>query len=436
MKQGTRIDQASMQFHILTIFPEYFESPLECGLMGKARERGVFSVSLVNPRDFASDRHRSVDDRPYGGGPGMVMSLQPLLRAVDSIPNPGRVVLLCPQGEPFTQAKAQELAREEAVTLVCGRYEGIDARFSSLVGAEHVSIGDFVLNGGESAAVCVLEAVTRLQSHYMGCSESTQEESFSSGLLEYPHYTRPPEYAGLSVPPVLLSGDHARIAAWRREQALSVTRRCRADLLQHAHLARRDMEFLRSEQRTRPGRNLYVALVHWPVLNKQGDVSAVSLTNLDIHDIARVCHTYGLGGYYLTTPLQDQQALAARLLDHWRIGKGQKANPDRSSAIHKVAVCDDVEQVVAHIGERTGQEPWIVATSARDEGGVPCCAVRQRLTEQPVLLLLGTGSGLAGQVLEMAQEILRPIRCFDTYNHLSVRSAAAIAVDRILGDIW
>ncbi|MFO7802103.1 MAG: tRNA (guanosine(37)-N1)-methyltransferase TrmD [Desulfovermiculus sp.] len=425
-----------MHFHILTIFPEYFDSPLECGLMGKARERGVFSVSLVNPRDFASDRHRSVDDRPYGGGPGMVMSLQPLLRAVDSLSNPGRVVLLCPQGEPFTQAKAQDLAREESVTLVCGRYEGIDARFSRLVGAEHVSIGDFVLNGGESAAVCVLEAVTRLQSHYMGCSESTQEESFSSGLLEYPHYTRPPEYAGLSVPSVLLSGDHARIAAWRREQALSVTRRCRADLLQHAHLSRRDMEFLRTQPRVRPGRNLYVALVHWPVLNKQGEISAVSLTNLDIHDIARVCHTYGVGGYYLTTPLQDQQALAARLLDHWRIGEGQKANPDRASAIHKVAVCDDVEQVVAHVRERTGQEPWIVATSARDEGGVPCSAVRQRLTKQPVLLLLGTGSGLAAQVLETAQEILRPIRCFDTYNHLSVRSAAAIAVDRILGDVW
>ncbi|MDZ7762001.1 MAG: tRNA (guanosine(37)-N1)-methyltransferase TrmD [Desulfovermiculus sp.] len=424
-----------MHFNILTIFPEFFDSPLECGLMGKAKERGIFTTSLINPRDFASDRHRSVDDRPYGGGPGMVMSLQPLLRAVHSIPHPGRIVLLSPQGHPFDQEMAKDLAHADILTLVCGRYEGIDARFVRLTGAEPVSIGDFVLNGGESAAICVLEAVTRLQSHYMGCAESTQEESFTSGLLEYPHYTRPQEYNTLQVPQILLSGDHARIAGWRREQSLLTTRKYRPDLLERAQLSPGDMDFLRTQPRTRLGRNLFVALLHWPVMNKQGEMTTVSLTNLDIHDIARVCHSYGLGGYYLTTPLQDQQALAARLVDHWRIGQGRKANPDRTSAVQGVKIATDLDEVVGQITEYTGSEPRIVATSARAEGAVPCSAVRKHLENRPVLLLLGTGSGLAPQILTRAQDILRPIRCFDTYNHLSVRSAAAIIVDRILGDV-
>lgn len=404
--------------------------------MGKARDRGIFTVSLLNPRDFAQDRHKSVDDRPYGGGPGMVMALHPLLRAVDSIADPGRLILLTPQGPPMTQQKAEELSQEAVITLVCGRYEGVDARFVSLTNAECLCVGDFVLNGGESAALCVLEAVTRLQAHYMGCAESTQEESFATGLLEYPHYTRPQEYAGLEVPPVLLSGDHARIAHWRRQRSLSITRRCRPDLLANAVLSPEDMQFLRTETQTRLGRNLYVALVHWPVLNKAGDVTAVSLTNLDIHDIARVCHTYGLGGYCLTTPLQDQQALAVRLLDYWRIGQGQQANPDRVAAVRDVQIFSDVSEVVDYVRNRAGAEPWIVGTSARDEGGVPCSTLRRRLQEQPVLLLFGTGSGLAPQVLSRTHEILRPVRCFDTYNHLSVRSAAAITIDRILGDIW
>jgi tRNA (guanine37-N1)-methyltransferase len=179
-----------------------------------------------------------------------------------------------------------------------------------------------------------------------------------------------------------------------------------------------------------------VALVHWPVLNKQGEITAVSLTNLDIHDIARVCHTYGLGGYYLTTPLQDQQALAARLVKHWCTGQGQMANPDRTLAVQNVQIQNNVDEVAVQVRERTGTEPWIVATSARDEGGVPCSAVRRRLEQQPVLLILGTGSGLAPQVMAGANAVLRPIRCFDTYNHLSVRSAAAITIDRILGDVW
>lgn len=428
--------EKTMHFNILTIFPEFFDSPLDCGLMGKARERGIFSTTLINPRDFAQDRHKSVDDRPYGGGPGMVMSLEPLLRAVDSIPDPGRVVLLTPRGRLFTQEKAQELAREQTVTVVCGRYEGIDARFGGLSGAESLSVGDFVLNGGESAALCLLESVTRLQAHYMGCAESTQEESFTSGLLEYPHYTRPYEYADLQVPGILVSGDHKRIASWRREQALAATRKWRPDLLERAHLTRADLQFLRQLPRTRLGRNLYVALVHWPVLNKQGEITAVSLTNLDIHDIARVCHSYGLGGYYLSTPLQDQQALADRLIKHWSTGEGQRANPDRTLAVQRVQIHNNVHEVAAQVREQAGADPWIVATSARDEGGVPCSAVRRRLEQQPVLLILGTGSGLAPQVMAAADEVLRPLRCFDTYNHLSVRSAAAIIIDRILGDVW
>ena len=425
-----------MHFNILTLFPEFFASPFECGLLGKAGERGILQTALVNPRDFTLDRHRSVDDRPYGGGPGMVMSLPPLLRALESIPQPGRVVLLTPRGAPLTQDRARALAQEDVLTLICGRYEGIDARLNALIDVESLSIGDFVLNGGESAALCLMEAVSRLQENYMGCAQSTEEESFSSGLLEYPHYTRPQAYRGVSIPEILTSGDHARIAKWRREQALVSTLKERPDLLENARLRPADFQTLRRQTRSRRGRNLYLALVHWPVVNKQGQVTAVSLTNVDIHDIARVCRTYGLGGYYLITPLQDQQDLARRLLRHWTTGRGGWSNPDREAALHRVQLMASLQEAVDHVQDTSGVRPQVVATSAKDEGALSFGSLGRILESEAVLLLLGTGSGLAPQVLQEADSILRPIRYLDDYNHLSVRSAAAVAIDRIMGDVW
>ncbi|EPR41675.1 tRNA (guanine-N(1)-)-methyltransferase [Desulfovibrio sp. X2] len=423
-----------MRITILSLFPEFFDSPLASGLMGKARAKGVLDVSCVNPRDFAQGKHKSVDDSPYGGGPGMVMQLDPLARAVRALPEPGRILMLSPKGRPMSQALARELAAESALTLVCGRYEGIDSRFEELFPVEPVSVGDFVLNGGEAGALCLLESVARLLPEYMGKEASGEEESFSSGLLEYPHYTRPEEFEGCRVPDVLLSGDHARIASWRREQSLAATLDARPELLAEADLSRADLSFLRALPRAKPGRNLHVALLHHPVMTGERKVGTTSLTNLDLHDISRVSRSYGVCSVFAATPLEDQRALAESLVAHWTTGPGAAANPDRAEALSLVRIVPDLETAVRELARETGRPPLVVATSARGAGTITVRGLRERLAGEAVLLLLGTGHGLAPEVLDTADFTLRPIRPFGDYNHLPVRAAAAVLLDRLLGD--
>jgi tRNA (guanine37-N1)-methyltransferase len=217
---------------IVTIFPEFFDSPLATGLLGKAGERGLVRVRRHDLRAWASDRHRSVDDAPFGGGAGMVMLPGPWFEALDALlaEGPAHIVLLAPDGRRFDHAAAARLAREPRLVLCCGRYEGIDERVRTRVD-EVLSIGDFVLAGGETAALVVLDAVARLVPGVMGNAASAADESFAAGLLEYPQYTRPAVYRGLEVPAVLRSGDHGAIARWRRAQAVERTRRLRPDLL-------------------------------------------------------------------------------------------------------------------------------------------------------------------------------------------------------------
>ena len=238
-----------MRIDLLTIFPGFFDGPLTTSLVATAREQGALDVRVHDLRDWTTDRHRSVDDAPYGGGAGMVMRADVLVAAAESVWNdlpPGepvgpplhvaggerpRTVLLTPRGRPLDQALVRELAAEERIVLLCGRYEGIDERVHELVATDEVSLGDYVLMGGEVAAAAIVEAVVRLLPGVLGNAESPVEESFEHGLLEHPHYTRPAELRGHAVPDVLRSGDHGAIAAWRREQALARTREVRPDLL-------------------------------------------------------------------------------------------------------------------------------------------------------------------------------------------------------------
>ena len=216
-----------MKVDVLTLFPAVLEAALSESIPGIARQKGALDLALFNPRDFTFDRHRTVDDRPYGGGPGMVMKADPIVLCAENARETrgkGRTVVLSPAGRTFTQEVAKEFAREEHIVLVCGRYEGIDQRVVEVLGAEELSVGDYVLSGGEIAAAAVVDAVARLLPGVLGDAASTEEESFEEGLLEYPHYTRPAEYRGLRVPEELLSGDHARIRAWRRAQSVSRTK--------------------------------------------------------------------------------------------------------------------------------------------------------------------------------------------------------------------
>jgi tRNA (guanine37-N1)-methyltransferase len=224
-----------VRIDVLTIFPEIFGSPLRASLLGKAIAAGLIDVRVHDIRAYATDRHRKVDDEPYGGGPGMVMKPEPIFAAVEALgPGPKRVLLLSPAGRRLDQALVRELAREPWLVLICGRYEGVDERVVEGLGAEEVSIGDYVLSGGELPALVVIEAVARLVPGVVGKEESLRRESFEEGLLDHPHYTRPAEFRGMRVPEVLLSGDHAAIDRWRREAALEKTRRNRPDLLRGA----------------------------------------------------------------------------------------------------------------------------------------------------------------------------------------------------------
>jgi tRNA (guanine37-N1)-methyltransferase len=220
-----------MRIDILTLFPEMFTGFLDGSLLGVARSRGLVDIRLTNIRDFSEGVHRQVDDRPYGGGPGMLLMPGPVVECVESVqaagPAAGRTVLLTPGGRPLDQSVVEELSRLDRIVLVCGRYEGFDARIRETLAADEISIGDYVLSGGEVAAMVIVDAVARLIPGVLGHEESAGQDSFSGDdrLVEGPQYTRPREFRGLQVPEILLSGDHGRIAAWRREQAVAATAR-------------------------------------------------------------------------------------------------------------------------------------------------------------------------------------------------------------------
>jgi len=248
-----------MRIDLLTIFPEYFGTVLDLGMIRIARERGLLEVVTTNLRDHTDDSHRTTDDKPFGGGAGMVMLAEPIFRALEALA-PGkltgagegsqaRVIVLSPQGKPFSQADALRLSRESRLVLICGRYKGVDERVSLHLADEELSIGDFVLSGGEPAALCVLDAIARLLPGVLGDFDSAESDSFHSGLLDCAYYTRPADFRGHRVPDVLLSGDHGRIARHRREEALRRTFERRPDLLARAELTREDRRLLAQWER-------------------------------------------------------------------------------------------------------------------------------------------------------------------------------------------
>jgi tRNA (guanine37-N1)-methyltransferase len=243
-----------MQFEVFTLLPEVFPPYLESSILQRARQRGLINVRIHNIRDYTHDKHHTTDDIPYGGGGGMVMKPEPVFEAVESIL--GReadcpIILLTPQGRVFNQTIAQELSGQEKIALICGRYEGVDERIRKQLVTDEISIGDYVLTGGELPALILIDAISRLIPGVLGDPDGAMDDSHASGLLEYPHYTRPPEFRGESVPEVLLSGDHAKIAKWRREQSLLRTLERRPDLLEKAQLTDEDRKFLlkRKEER-------------------------------------------------------------------------------------------------------------------------------------------------------------------------------------------
>jgi len=240
-----------MQFEVFTLLPEVFPPYLESSILQRARQNGLIDVRLHNIRDWARDKHHTTDDTPYGGGGGMVMKPEPLFEAVESILGPlsgSPVILLSPQGRVFSQAIARALSAHERIALVCGRYEGVDERIRQRLVTDEISIGDYVLTGGELPALILIDAVTRLLPGALGDPTGAQDDSHAGSLLEYPHYTRPPEFRGERVPDILLSGDHAKIEKWRREQSLLRTLERRPDLLEKADLSEKERKFVENQK--------------------------------------------------------------------------------------------------------------------------------------------------------------------------------------------
>ncbi|WP_163530527.1 tRNA (guanosine(37)-N1)-methyltransferase TrmD [Halobacillus ihumii] len=237
-----------MHIDILTLFPEMFDGVLNHSIMKRAQDKGAFSCQTINFREYTTNKHNKVDDYPYGGGAGLVLTPQPIFDAIEDIrpasQQKTRVILMCPQGEPYTQAKAEELAKEDQLIFICGHYEGYDERIRQELVTDEISIGDYVLTGGELGAMVVMDSVVRLLPDVLGNDQSAPEDSFSSGLLEHPHYTRPAEFRGQQVPDVLLSGNHAKIAEWRHYESLKRTFTRRPDLLEQRELTDQEKQWV------------------------------------------------------------------------------------------------------------------------------------------------------------------------------------------------
>jgi tRNA (guanine37-N1)-methyltransferase len=408
-----------MTVDVLTLFPEMFVSPFEESILKRAREKGLLSLNIHNIRNYTSDKHQAADDYPYGGGAGMVMKAEPLVNAVEALQSGHYRVLMTPRGTPLTQSVVRRLSRQKKLMLVCGRYEGVDERVSELVIDEEISVGDFVLSGGELPAMMLVDAVTRLIPGVLGNEASVSEESFSGDLLEYPQYTRPAEFRGMKVPDVLLSGNHKEIEAWRKERALDKTRKIRPDLA--------------------PQASVYGALVHYPVTDKRGDVISTSITPIDLHDMSRTFRTYGLKKLFIVSPHPAQNEAVRQMLDFWQEGAGKAYNSNRAEALSLTRLTENIDEVVSRITREEGQMPELWVTSARlQEPVTGYSEARGRLAglkEKPLLILFGTGWGLAQTIVEKADIRLAPVKGIGhDFNHLSVRSAAAVILDRLFGN--
>lgn len=428
------------RFTVVSILPELVDAALSVGVIGRARAAGALAVGFVNPRDFTHDRHRTVDDTPYGGGPGMVMKCEPLVAAIDQAAGEGGAhrVLLSPTGAPLTQARVRALAGREHVVLVCGRYEGVDQRVIDTAIDEELSLGDFVLTGGELGAAAIIDAVARLMPGVLGDAASADDESFSAGLLEYPQYTRPAEFRGRPVPAILAGGNHEAIRRWRRGQALRRTAARRPDLFARHRLTREDDKLLADARELDVAARTSIALVHHPVHDRTGAVVTSAVTNLDVHDLARSAATYGLARCFIVTPVASQRDKAAHIARLWQEAEH---GDHRAAALRLTDPLASVEDAIASVNAAHGAPPLVVATSAvpgrwpAAEVVSPAGLVARAVAapDRPLLILFGTGWGLADDRLPMVDLVVTPIAGRPAWNHLSVRSAVAIILDRLFG---
>lgn len=414
-----------MKITAVTAFPDLIANYFASSILGRAAEAGTIELEVLDIRDFAEGSYRQIDDYCYGRG-GMILMAEPLARAIDALSEDSKpyVAVTSPQGVPLHQELVEDLAEKEHLVIVCGHYEGIDERFTERYADVEISLGDFVLTGGEMPAMAIADAVARLVPGVVGRSSAVRDDSFYTGMLDTPHYTRPAEWRGEPVPDVLRSGDAKKIERWRGRKSAHRTLERRPDLLARAGI----MPWLSGA---------YVMEVHYPVLDKNGDKSSTAITGMDLHDIARVCRAYGIKKYMLVTPIAQQRTMAKKIVRHWTEGWGASWNPDRKEAFSTLKIFASVQKALAWAEEREKKPPFTIATTAKKrEGSVHWLSLKRQILEKdsaPVFIF-GTGSGLHEEVINAADAVMSPLYGgTDGWNHLSVRSSVAIVLDRFFG---
>lgn len=415
-----------MKITVITAFPELMRGYLAASVLGRGIAAGKLEAEVVDIRDFSEGSYRQIDDYCYGSG-GMMLMAEPLAKAVESVSVGAKpyVVYPSPQGVRLHQELVEDLARKEHLVIVCGHYEGVDERFTEKYVDMEISLGDFVLTGGEMPAMAIVDAVSRLIPGVVGSESSVEEDSFYSGMLDTPHYTRPAEWRGERVPDVLLNGDAKAIERWRRRQSVERTLDRRPDIAGRAGI----IPWLSG--------GAYVMEVHYPVLDKRGEKSSTAITGMDLHDIARACRTYGIKKYLLVTPIAQQREMAKRIAGHWTSGWGADYNPDRREAFSTLKIFASVQKAIAWAEEKEKKPVFKIATTAKRHAGAQHWLTLKReilRCDHSPLIIFGTGWGLHDEVMEMADAVMTPI-CGgkDGWNHLSVRSAVSITLDRFFG---
>ena len=415
-----------MKITVITAFPELMRNYLASSVLGRGIAAGKLEAEVVDIRDFSEGSYRQIDDYCYGSG-GMMLMAEPLAKAVESVSGGAKpyVVYPSPQGVHLHQELVEDLARKEHLVIVCGHYEGVDERFTEKYVDMEISLGDLVLTGVEMPAMAIVDAVSRLIPGVVGSESSVEEDSFYSGMLDTPHYTRPAQWRGERVPEVLLNGDAKAIERWRRRQSVERTLDRRPDIAGRAGI----IPWLSG--------GAYVMEVHYPVLDKRGEKSSTAITGMDLHDIARACRTYGIKKYLLVTPIAQQREMAKRIAGHWTSGWGADYNPDRREAFSTLKIFASVQKAVAWAEEKEKKPVFKIATTAKRHAGAQHWLTLKReilRRDHSPLIIFGTGWGLHDEVMEMADAVMTPI-CGgkDGWNHLSVRSAVSITLDRFFG---
>jgi tRNA (guanine37-N1)-methyltransferase len=445
-----------IKISIITVFPQMHETFVKTSLIGRALEKGIVEFNVIKVSDLCQSVER-IDEPTCGPGAGMILKPELIKKAIDQCEKKfgnGYKIFFSPQGIVLNQPIVRQLATNlfnfddekshdyskqtiqkkvvQHVILVCSRYEGMDSRVEERFADLVLSIGDYVVMGGDLPAQIFLESVLRFLPGVVGNEESVQKESFSSSFLDFPEYGLPAEWEDLKIPDIVRSGNHAEIEKWRQHQAIQKTIQNRFDWFISSKPNSKDIELA---NQFIP--NHYVALMHTQIVLKGGRVGHSSVASLDIHDIARSSKTYGIKKFFLVSPLKDQQEIVKSFLRFWNSDEGKNYNRSRFDAIALVEPVFSLDEALDRIEEIENKNPILISTSAKQHSTIQniCYNDHKQVwkNNRPILFVFGTAQGLADEVIDRSDFLLEPLQGLTNYNHLSVRAAVAIIFDRWLG---